>query len=325
MGFVGENREKPDKKGNRKLQVGLHSEYGYARSLAQFASHLGPVAWKIASKKIERCLPQSIKFGPGWVGENDVTLRIPVAQPSPAPVLSSRLQHFADHSSSGSVELKNDKISEKPKGNISSEKQVPSTHLPLDGHPTNPIPSCFIPSSSSFVPTRASQRIAEKAEPNGRLSSPMESDLENSNNTATRPMINGFNVESHMGKLHGESQPAGINRGSSLMIDTLSRSNSNFVHSGPANSINSDDVKLPEKSNISSSSTSTNSRNESLLKSMLGFHSPSYWQSYQKSIPGLPSQQKPDPIPPDLNIRFQAPGSPNTSRVDSTPDLALQL
>ncbi|XP_051115605.1 uncharacterized protein LOC127240829 isoform X2 [Andrographis paniculata] len=41
----------------------------YARSLAQFAADLGPVAWKIASKKIEAALPIGTAYGPGWVGE----------------------------------------------------------------------------------------------------------------------------------------------------------------------------------------------------------------------------------------------------------------
>ncbi|KAJ0966176.1 hypothetical protein J5N97_027314 [Dioscorea zingiberensis] len=54
-------------------------EYSYARSLARFAGSLGPVAWKIASEKIEKALPSGIKFGPGWVGEYE---------PLPTPILS---------------------------------------------------------------------------------------------------------------------------------------------------------------------------------------------------------------------------------------------
>lgn len=46
-------------------------EHGYARSLTRFAAGLGPVVWKIASRKIERVLPTGLKFGPGWVGENE--------------------------------------------------------------------------------------------------------------------------------------------------------------------------------------------------------------------------------------------------------------
>ncbi|KAG6736487.1 hypothetical protein POTOM_060739 [Populus tomentosa] len=41
----------------KKLLVGLSSEHGYARSLARFAADLGPVVWRIASKKIESVLP----------------------------------------------------------------------------------------------------------------------------------------------------------------------------------------------------------------------------------------------------------------------------
>jgi len=59
-------------------QVGLHAEYSYARSLARFAATLGPVAWKVASQRIEQALPTGCKFGRGWVGEYE---------PLPTPVL----------------------------------------------------------------------------------------------------------------------------------------------------------------------------------------------------------------------------------------------
>ncbi|KAM7513987.1 hypothetical protein LguiA_003570 [Lonicera macranthoides] len=52
------------------MAVGLHSEHGYARSLARFAANLGPVVWKVASKKFSSVLPPGVKFGPGLVGEN---------------------------------------------------------------------------------------------------------------------------------------------------------------------------------------------------------------------------------------------------------------
>lgn len=52
------------------MQVGLQFEpHAYARSLARFAANLGPVAWKIASKKLQHILPPGVEFGPGWVGE----------------------------------------------------------------------------------------------------------------------------------------------------------------------------------------------------------------------------------------------------------------
>ncbi|KAJ4975708.1 hypothetical protein NE237_000814 [Protea cynaroides] len=60
------------------VSVGLHADHSYARSLARFAATLGPVAWKVASRKIEQSLPAGLKFGRGWVGEYE---------PLPTPVL----------------------------------------------------------------------------------------------------------------------------------------------------------------------------------------------------------------------------------------------
>ncbi|XP_073145005.1 uncharacterized protein [Henckelia pumila] len=60
----------------RLVPVGLHDPLAYARSLARYAANLGPVAWKIASKKIESVLPDGVQYGPGWVGEAP-------SQPSP--------------------------------------------------------------------------------------------------------------------------------------------------------------------------------------------------------------------------------------------------
>ncbi|KAK9689246.1 hypothetical protein RND81_09G046100 [Saponaria officinalis] len=51
------------------LPVGLSGEYAYARSLARFSANLGPIAWGIASKRIERLLPPGFKYGRGWIGE----------------------------------------------------------------------------------------------------------------------------------------------------------------------------------------------------------------------------------------------------------------
>lgn len=60
------------------VTVGLYSDHAYARSLARFSATLGPVAWRVASQKIEQALPPGLKFGRGWVGEYE---------PLPTPVL----------------------------------------------------------------------------------------------------------------------------------------------------------------------------------------------------------------------------------------------
>ncbi|KAL5737608.1 hypothetical protein ACOSP7_030369 [Xanthoceras sorbifolium] len=67
------------------VAVGLHAEYSYARSLARFAATLGPVAWKVASQRIEQALPPGYKFGRGWVGEYEPL-------PTPVLMLESRTQ-----------------------------------------------------------------------------------------------------------------------------------------------------------------------------------------------------------------------------------------
>eukprot|EP01018_Ginkgo_biloba_P037724 Gb_27356 [translate_table: standard] len=51
------------------VHTGIQLEYAYARSLARFCAELGPAAWEIAAKKIEKTLPSEVPFGPGWVGE----------------------------------------------------------------------------------------------------------------------------------------------------------------------------------------------------------------------------------------------------------------
>ncbi|RAL50406.1 hypothetical protein DM860_016873 [Cuscuta australis] len=61
------------------MAVGLQLEqHAYARSLARFAANVGPVAWNIASKKLQHVLPPGVEFGPGWVGEGGA------AQPHPS-------------------------------------------------------------------------------------------------------------------------------------------------------------------------------------------------------------------------------------------------
>lgn len=50
-------------------------KHSYTRSLAHFAADLGPVVWKIAARKIKSVLPVGHAFGPGWVGEDEVSLR----------------------------------------------------------------------------------------------------------------------------------------------------------------------------------------------------------------------------------------------------------
>ncbi|KAK9286346.1 hypothetical protein L1049_014739 [Liquidambar formosana] len=326
------------------MAVGLHSEHGYARSLARFAANLGPVAWKIASKKIERSLPAGVKFGPGWVGENEVALQKPLLLPSHPPGQLSQSQPLSlpANSSAASpspVESKGDKLSEKVEGDNSSGKYVPSTLSAMDGHPSKPLPPSASASSSPFVANRSPEPGTESAEVVKGLNPNTGFNILNSSVGAIRPRppfqihqspvihpgMNGFNsgygfnFPAQMGKLIGAARPPGFNFQSPGMLDTISRTNTNFVRPVTANSLNSEEPKFSENSTIKPGSSLTNSGCEGLAASRSGLHPQSSWQ-------GLSPQQKPDSVPPDLNVRFQSPGSPSSSRVDSAqPDLALQL
>ncbi|XP_050231404.1 uncharacterized protein LOC130014551 [Mercurialis annua] len=149
------------------MAVGLLTEYGYAWSLARFAAKVGTVAWQIASNRIERSLPPELKFGPGWVGENDIppqrTLLLSLNS-SGLPSPSSPVNMGA---TSSIVESK-EKLSLKPENNMTRNIK--------------------------------SEPLAERAEALDGLNSQGGSNVVNSSasirrrlSTQIRPGINGFN------------------------------------------------------------------------------------------------------------------------------------
>ncbi|KAL9306806.1 putative chromatin remodeler Bromodomain family [Arabidopsis thaliana] len=123
------------------IPVGLNMEYGYAKSLARYAANLGPVAWKIASRRIETVLPSGIKFGQGWVGEN----------PAGPEEDDSQKQNLL----------------------MSSGKQKCSNDLASDDH-SNRILSPTASVSSAFIGNRhaSSQAIEETTPPPARVLNP---------------------------------------------------------------------------------------------------------------------------------------------------------
>ncbi|XP_042985577.1 uncharacterized protein LOC122314219 isoform X1 [Carya illinoinensis] len=345
--FVGERKQL--------MAVGLLSEFGYARSLARFASNLGPGAWKVASKKIERSLPAGLKFGPGWVGENDVTPPRPLPRPSSLPgrlspprsfPLVENSHSFAIHT----VESKGETLSETPEGNNLSEKQVPSTHSALDGHLSKHLLPSATTSSSPISVHKSPEPPKVKPEVAEGFNSHTGVNILNGSTVANRPRppfqihqssilqpgMNGFNssfgfnVAAQMGKLIGAARPPGFSLQSPRMLDTISRTNTNLAHLATANSRNSEDPKIMESSTSTNSGGSLpNSGGEALAVQVRGLHPRPSQQGrspQQKTDSRLSPQQKPDSVPPDLNVRFQSPGSPSSSRVDAAqPDLALQL
>ncbi|KAI8552840.1 hypothetical protein RHMOL_Rhmol06G0299500 [Rhododendron molle] len=104
------------------VPVGLNADYSYSRSLARFAATLGPVAWNVASKRIEQGLPPGFKYGRGWVGDYE---------PLPTPVL------MLNNCSPKETALKMD------------DKSSKSTPLSAQAHPVN-VPSLKKGDSSLF-------------------------------------------------------------------------------------------------------------------------------------------------------------------------------
>ncbi|XP_022726613.1 uncharacterized protein LOC111282677 [Durio zibethinus] len=347
-------------------QVGVYLEHAYTRSLARYAANVGPVAWKIASKKIERCLPGGINFGPGWVGENDVparkllllpSLSLPPGQQTLSQPCSVR-QNSCSARSSYVLGIRGDKQSDKPEADNLSEKHVPSVHSISGGHFIKPIPASGTSSSSLLATKRSPESWNEKTEIS-EGSSATCFNMRNSSAGAVRPRppyqihqgplihpgMNGYNgaygfkLPPQMAKIIGAARPSGFSFQSSHNIDTVSRTATNFVHPATTNS-NSDDPKFSENSCTKNPGYPLpNSGCEPVAAPRSGLHPRPSWQGLsshqkpdsrlspkQKPDSRLSPQQKPDSISPDLSIKFQSPGSPSSSRVDSAqPDLALQL
>ncbi|CAN1163100.1 Bromodomain and PHD finger-containing protein 3 [Linum perenne] len=168
------------------VAVGLNAEYGYARSVARFAADLGPTAWRMASKRIQRVLPMGVEFGPGWVGENDVVQGSHVLssndknpsgnsapsdpssshQPSTSTVNSHHTQNIEDtvkgvsgsSSQGGLTSLKDNLNGMNAVPSASGQQHIRSGGLPpLGGTPHRPFG--LVPSpNASFGPTQQVQQ-----------------------------------------------------------------------------------------------------------------------------------------------------------------------
>uniref|UniRef100_A0A803LGS2 Bromo domain-containing protein n=1 Tax=Chenopodium quinoa TaxID=63459 RepID=A0A803LGS2_CHEQI len=306
-------------------------EYGYARSLARFAAKIGPVAWKVASKKIERCLPAAVKFGPGWVGENEAPAERPMQQQSPASVgqqnppsslpaptdtTSTPTQGVADSSGDGSAQKpQGEQLSEMHKvcnkSNLNEESSK-ALSPPAVGNDATPVTSSKV-SSTGAEPNL----IAPEASASSPLTT-MVSILNNGtgsrkpgnphpiNQTSTlQSCINGvngsygLNFAAQMGKMIGAARPAMFNLQSNASIVTVSRTETQSPRPQTIDNNGFGEAKLLE--------------NSSTIKPIEG-------------LPNVGSNPKVGSTPPDLNVGFQSPKSPVSGKADSVqPDLALQL
>ncbi|KAK9109463.1 hypothetical protein Sjap_017523 [Stephania japonica] len=326
------------------VAVGLHTEHGFARSLARFAADLGPVVWKIASKKIERALPPQVMFGPGWVGEKDKpSSKSAIPTPSSAQSSISEQHISRPEMPSPTVPCTSD-----IKGDKSSEKQEPSNNSISDVHSDRTASA----SASALVPcsARKSSELSECGEtskqPNGESgssaskSSPAVGKPTHPLQTHQRPLLNSgmngfhsafaFDLASQMAKFVKPALPGGsFGSEDSLRPQILGlvsrRNNNNSVHQNskptpapvPANHLDAEHRKLSEAQNAANSDASLLDSAHQVQAGAESVVQP------QPSLQESSAQtQKIDSVPPDLNVRFQSPGSPSCSQ---QPDLALQL
>ncbi|KAL6011954.1 hypothetical protein ACLOJK_002420 [Asimina triloba] len=306
------------------IPLGLHMEHMYARSLARFAANLGPVAWKVAFRKIEKVLPAGMKFGPGWVGEEE-------AQPRRPGQLVSPLRQMQPTSlPPPQMPPSPNKIRSEMKGDgISERHEFPSN---LDAHLSRirpPSASVSAVPNRSFNPAEVSHSVTAADSGSvfsfigSRGSAPLRPHFQLCQNPAIYPTVNGFksfSTPSQGGKPTGPLRsPSNFGLEASIpcgMHEMASRSNSD-IHPGPTNHFQAESKLTGRSSSVNSSGSLQDSNREGQTS-----------QPAQATWRGQSPHSRLDSAPPDLNVGFHSPASPPTSGslVDSQqPDLALQL
>ncbi|KAF3446905.1 hypothetical protein FNV43_RR12085 [Rhamnella rubrinervis] len=256
------------------MPVGPHLEHCYARSLARFAAGLGPAVWKIASERIGIVLPIGLKFGPGWIGENEVTRQqesLFCEKSFSDPVSNDHTSRLLSPSASVSNSVAGNRCflqnREDPDSNIHNETAS------LD---------CIIGSRIAVRPF-ADQRdsIIGCGGVNG---------LNSGNVGYVPPQKAMLKPSTLIGKSTSADTPM-----PSQMLGTVSLSNTT-IFSVPVNDTDSNEANLANR--------------------------------YLGNLLPLDHRQVFYQLPSDLNVRFQAPGSPSSIvQIGSPqqPDLALQL
>ncbi|XP_015079896.1 uncharacterized protein LOC107023652 [Solanum pennellii] len=281
----------------RLMAVGVHIEqHAYARSLARFAADLGPVVWKVASKKLETVLPAEVKFGPGWVGEGGgSTLSSTFSSQNKSSDCLA-----ADHHSSRTIipsirGVGSAVICRPTDGNVEAGKTLNSQHDDL-AEASGDF-SCAIPPSNS--------QAKQKPSANPR--------------NGFNGMI-GYDLSAQM-----EVKRLSMSKGEPSVQEAASRPGGQMVGTVP---------KRDVSSSHQSPSNRVSSLENSLRESWTTLHSGNLEQSLRLSGDSQPASVSAGqyrvslPHPPDLNVKVQTSGSPSSSlRVGSPqqPDLALQL
>ncbi|KAI3459951.1 hypothetical protein Pfo_016614 [Paulownia fortunei] len=283
----------------RLVPVGLQEALAYARSLAMYAANLGPVAWKMASKKIEAVLPAGVQYGPGWVGDNGA--------PSQPLSFSTEKQ----------------KSSNSTAGDYNSSKLVTPA--------TSELSSAVVHGLSEGVVEAVRKLNSQNELARQGDASSWRTQFPAQQNSMHHSYRNGFSgmfgydlsaAGTARVAMPGHSVTEGVSV-SSQKVDTVTRDDLSSSHSSSMNHVIPDQAKLPESGNSlppgyqMAQGKASDSHGEAEM-----------WNFVKSSRQAVPVQQRHTPsVPPDLNVRVPA-GSPNSSlQIGSPqqPDLALQL
>lgn len=280
--------------------------------MARFAADLGPVVWKIASKKIESVLPIGVKFSPGWLGENKANEQQQYSYTEKQK--SSNNFVSGDHSSrlmspatSGSNSIAGNRYSLQSGEDMESIKEVDSQSDP------NLLNDTILGGIRSAPPLQIQSRNVIRSDMNGFSGS----------GGGFR-----FNYPTHIGTVGHGGVPgkswSDNGTAPSQMFGMVPNHHHATMCSMPATTdYESNAGKLVDCSSrlhTENSSAVLGSGSRAHTATDPGLMGDSSW-------PGLHKQEF-HPFAPDLNVRFLAPGSPISNlQIGSPqqPDLALQL
>ncbi|XP_047341991.1 uncharacterized protein LOC124945578 isoform X2 [Impatiens glandulifera] len=289
------------------VAVGPHTDNSYARSLARFAATLGPIAWKVASKRIEQALPSGSKFGPGWVGEYE---------PLPNPTILL-VEKSPQNCETISPKLKNHITNQAPvSSSLSSSAAV--TQLRADHHPqkkpkkTSIEPVKQIQVEQSFKP----QTVKIEPENAQKQNKPVNVPSNAAQAAARVWMSVGASVNTNTNQKKNPDSSSFYNN-NQQPPPQVSRFRGEFPFPGMMMHFQPSMTGMGNEGQFQSNSSSIRPQ---MVFPQLITADLSRFQQVQS-----PRRQKQESFAPDLNISFQSSGSPGQSSSQQQPDLALQL
>lgn len=279
--------------------MGLQEALAYARSLARYAANLGPVAWKMASKKIEAVLPAGVQYGPGWVGDHGAP-----SQPS-------------------SISIEKQKSSNSTAVDCSSSKLMTPSTSDLN-------PAVMRAPSEGVVEAVRKLNSQNELAGQGDASSwrtqvpPQQNHMHQSHRNGFSGMF-GYDL-SAAGTAKVATPEHSVTQGVSVpsqKVEMVSTNDLPSSHSSAINHVIAEQAKLLESSNTLPPGYQT-----AQVKASSSHGEAEMWSFVKSSRQAPPVQQRHTlSVPPDLNVRVPA-GSPGSSlQIGSPqqPDLALQL